>query len=639
MTRRRKKHRPDEIVAKLCDANAMLNDGKCNEDGSLSYWTARALAARECTQLDLHEARHVSRKAAQALATFSGDALLLDGLLSITDDAVTALAGFNGLLSLAGVESLSDTALVALSRHKGRLILSNLGCLSDDAAKAISRHSGPLSLWALEPISAAAMEALAPRFCDSEISVDASRVLEEGRLDLVVSLSHGKELRLDSIHHLPDSIAEVLATHVGPLSLVELVSLSAASAHSLSRHQGPLFLNSLASLSDDAARALSKHEGGVTLTGLQDVSEFATDLLRRHPDVALPDELQTPGHAVRRRVRELLESGRAESVIEGLNTLESLQLFDGQLEWIVTAKAQIAVTPLAKKWFADGINGVHHYRLFHRWFVKPRFLATWSEDSRPQLPLIDLVHIPAGDFMMGSPETEEARRLDEYLALVHITRSFQMGVTAVTEREWESVMGFSLGNDPCKPMVYVTWDQASLFCQMLTELAIEARLISDNQAYRLPTEAEWEYCCRAGTTTAYSFGDNPGGLQEHALCLDVLTARVGEAEETTGSYYFDFSSWEDCWAVAIDAAGEKEPNQWGLCDMHGNVLEWCMDWYTEQRSGGRDPSGPSDGVEKVCRGAYCSSSAIECRSATRSHAAPSRSEPYIGFRVVLAQRR
>jgi len=198
---------------------------------------------------------------------------------------------------------------------------------------------------------------------------------------------------------------------------------------------------------------------------------------------------------------------------------------------------------------------------------------------------------------------------------VTITRAFELGKTVVTQKQWTDVMGTDPWNwEDLKetgdnyPAVYVSWNDASLFCEHLTSYEREAGRLSANQTYRLPTEAEWEYACRAGTTTAYSFGDDKSSLGDYA--------------------------WYDSGSELHEVA-TKKPNPWGLFDMHGNVWEWCEDWHEDSLSGGNDPKGPSSGSDRVLRGGNWNSDASNCRSALRSHVYyPASRYGYFGFRIV-----
>ena len=238
---------------------------------------------------------------------------------------------------------------------------------------------------------------------------------------------------------------------------------------------------------------------------------------------------------------------------------------------------------------------------------------------------MEFILIPAGSFTMGSPKKEKRRSDREKQVRVTITRAFELGKTVVTQKQWAEVMGttpwdvegFDEDGDEVPrtpegdnyPAVSISWGDATKFCKKLTALERKSRKLSAKQKYRLPTEAEWEYACRAGTTTAYSFRD---------------------AESSLGDYaWYDNNSKENLHEVAT-----KKPNPWGLFDMHGNVWEWCEDWYEESLSGGNDPKGPSAGSYRVIRGGYWGFLASSCRSAYRTYRNPTGRYCSYGFRIV-----
>jgi len=224
---------------------------------------------------------------------------------------------------------------------------------------------------------------------------------------------------------------------------------------------------------------------------------------------------------------------------------------------------------------------------------------------------------PAGTFTMGSPEDEPNRTLDETQHTVTLTRGFWMLETQVTQAMWQSVMGT---NPSCfkgakNPVECVNWDDCQSFCgQLSSKLGLTASL---------PTEAQWEYACRAGTTTAYSFGDSLNGRE--ANC----DGNYPDGTETEGPYL------EKTVPVRSYA-----PNAWGLYDMHGNVLEWCQDRYDKNyyaESPASDPKGPNRGSCRVFRGGDWSSDAEDCRSANRCGDTPDYRDDDLGFRIVLAE--
>jgi len=210
------------------------------------------------------------------------------------------------------------------------------------------------------------------------------------------------------------------------------------------------------------------------------------------------------------------------------------------------------------------------------------------------------VPLPAGTFTMG--EGKQAHQ-------VTLTRSFELGVYEVTQEQYEAVMGTTPSHfkGPQNPAENVSWDEAVEFCRKLSELPAEK---SAGYEYRLPTEAEWECACRAGTKTQYSFGDSASELGAYEW--------YGENSGKT-----------------THPVGGKKPNAWGLYDMHGNVWEWCQDWYGDYPSGSvTDPTGAASGSVRVFRGGSWSGSPRGCRSAGRFRYSPGPRCDYLGFRVL-----
>ena len=239
----------------------------------------------------------------------------------------------------------------------------------------------------------------------------------------------------------------------------------------------------------------------------------------------------------------------------------------------------------------------------------------------------NMVFIPPGTFRMGSPTNEVDRNDDEgpQQTEVTISRGFWMGKYEVTQGEYLSVMsnnpssfstnkGFRL--DLTLPVETVSWDDATNYCGVLTQRERAAGRIAANSVYRLPTEAEWEYACRGWTSTRFSYGDDPG-----------------YTNLTNYAWYGDNSGF------TTHPVGQKRPNPWGLYDMHGNVWEWCQDWYGRYHPGGiaLDPQGPATGSYRVIRGGEWHSPTWGCRSASRYDGAPGLGwYGGIGIRVLLA---
>jgi formylglycine-generating enzyme required for sulfatase activity len=219
---------------------------------------------------------------------------------------------------------------------------------------------------------------------------------------------------------------------------------------------------------------------------------------------------------------------------------------------------------------------------------------------------MEFIWIPKGSFMMGSPELESGRMNSEKQHRVNLTKGYWLGATEVTQGQWEAVMG----NDPSKfklcgsncPVEQVSWGDAQEFIKKLNGKGYGS--------FALPTEAQWEYAARAGTTTAYSFGNYPSQLGDYA-------------------WYGD-NSGDKTHPVA-----SKKTNPWGLYDMHGNVFEWTEDWYSSRPSGTTDPTGGSSGSHRVFRGGGWVSYAEYLRSAFRGRNSPGNRFDFVGFRLLL----
>jgi len=220
---------------------------------------------------------------------------------------------------------------------------------------------------------------------------------------------------------------------------------------------------------------------------------------------------------------------------------------------------------------------------------------------------MEFVLIPAGKFMMGSPETGKDRRANETQHEVTISKPFYMGRYEVTQEQYEAITGMNPSHfkGAKNPVETVSWEDAQEFCKKLSA--------KTGKTVQLPTEAQWEYACRAGTKTRFYSGDADGDLD--------------------GVGWYDSNSGNTTHPV-----GEKKPNSWGLYDMHGNVWEWCQDWYGEYAAGAAtDPQGAASGPFRVLRGGCWRGNPESCRSAYRYNSPPGyRVNLDGGFRVVLA---
>jgi formylglycine-generating enzyme required for sulfatase activity len=229
--------------------------------------------------------------------------------------------------------------------------------------------------------------------------------------------------------------------------------------------------------------------------------------------------------------------------------------------------------------------------------------------SQPSLPPtitnsigMEFLLIPAGTFMMGSATGESDERPPHR---VTISQPFYLGKFEVTQGQWEAVMGNNpslFSGNPNRPVEQVWWDAAQEFLRKLNAM-------EGGSKYRLPSEAEWEYAARAGTTTAYSFGDD--------------AARLG-----------DYAWYKDNANNQTHPVGQLKPNPWGLYDMHGNVMEWVEDWYGRYGAEAvTNPRGPSSGTHRMRRGGAWNSTAAVCRSSNR-YSVPGFRDDFLGFRVL-----
>lgn len=228
----------------------------------------------------------------------------------------------------------------------------------------------------------------------------------------------------------------------------------------------------------------------------------------------------------------------------------------------------------------------------------------------PDLQL-ELIRIEPGVFLMGSPIDEPDRNKAEGPQMtVTFSKGFWLGKTPVTQGQYEAFTGKNpssfkeAGKDA--PVENVSWNDAVKFCAALTERERAAGRLPEGYVYALPTEAQWEYACRAGTTGSYS-------------------------GEPAAMAWYDKNS-----GGTTHPVGLKKPNAWGLHDMLGSVLEWCHDWYGDYPGGVvTDPTGPASGYFRMARGGSWRVGVIVCRSAARAGGSPDRRDYTLGFRLAL----
>ena len=233
---------------------------------------------------------------------------------------------------------------------------------------------------------------------------------------------------------------------------------------------------------------------------------------------------------------------------------------------------------------------------------------------------LEMIWIKPGTFTMGSPENELGRSDDEVQHQVTLTKGYWLGKYEVTQAQYEAVTGSNPANfkGSNRPVENVNWFDAVNFCEKLTEIEKAAGRLPEGYEYTLPTEAQWEYACRAGTAAALNSGKN---LSDESECSEM--DEVG---------WYGYNSDNETHSV-----GQKMPNAWGLYDMHGNVWEWCLDKYEDYpTSSVTDPVEPDTGVHRVKRGGSLDLIAGSCRSAYRNSYSPEGRDFIFGFRVALA---
>lgn len=284
-----------------------------------------------------------------------------------------------------------------------------------------------------------------------------------------------------------------------------------------------------------------------------------------------------------------------------------------------------------------------------------------EEFAQPQVPLgaladrdglnsfvnsvgIRMVELPAGTFSIGSGQLAMEDGFDPGAAgirtqsgfgnpvhAVTVTRAFAIGEHEVTQGQWEKVIGTrpwqgqdSIVSDPQRPAVFVCWADAVAFCDKLTAAERAAQTLPDHRYYSLPTEAEWEYACRAGRPALWHNGDDE--------------TRVG-AVAWHGVDWLRSTLEPDLAAKAgPQAVGQKQANRWGLFDMHGNVSEWCIDWYGPYASREEnDPRGPQRGLNRVVRGGSWADDSKRVSAAWRGSQSPDTKNEFVGFRLALVK--
>jgi len=268
--------------------------------------------------------------------------------------------------------------------------------------------------------------------------------------------------------------------------------------------------------------------------------------------------------------------------------------------------------------------------------LKPDSYVGEKAGDEREVAGVELCWCPPGRFRMGSPPDEPERRPGEDRVEVTLTRGFWMGKFEVTQGQWKRVIGDLPGDLTAElpagddfPVGNVNFAEAEGFCRRLTELGRRSGDLPKDWEFRLPTEAQWEYACRAGTTTATAFGDKLSSQQANFQGEPYNGAEPGPSLHRAAR------------------VGSYPANAWGLHDMHGNSYEWCRDWYHARLPGGTDPDlysaktsatkSEHGDISRVRRGGCWADEGWPCRSAFRLRFEPERRYDHIGFRVVAVQ--
>jgi len=271
--------------------------------------------------------------------------------------------------------------------------------------------------------------------------------------------------------------------------------------------------------------------------------------------------------------------------------------------------------------------------LFCLLMLAPGILFCQEVGEEREIAGIRLCWCPPGNFTMGSPKSEPERRPGEDQVEVTLTKGFWIAKFETTQGQWKRVSGDLPGPLTAElpegnnlPVGNVNFAEVEMFCRKLTEVAHQAGSLPKEWEFRLPTEAQWEYACRAGTKTATSFGDKLSSRQANFKGKPYNGGEAGPSLSRAAE------------------VGSYPANPWGLHDMHGNTFEWCRDWYHAKLPGGTDPDlygarataelNRTGDASRVRRGGCWADDGWPCRSAFRLRFEPERRYDHIGFRVV-----
>ena len=615
-------------LAALTDAQA---EALAKHKGWLSLNGLAALSDSQAEALTKHEGdlwlngltSWESRALAKKLFD-ENDSNVPDEVVRISATVAAGLAEHDGELQLDGLAVIGLDVAEALSMHKGPLSLNKVSRIGVDVGRALAKHRGTLGLLGLTELPDEVADELCVLPAGAVIACpEVQQRLADRRsrwltwLNELPSLTDVAlhqlsrfrgDLPVNGLETLSDREAKLLVNRGDWLSLNGLTSLSDAVALVLAEHSGRLVLDGVTTLSDHAAATLATHVGDLNTSRwpksaahvYQSTREAVSIALRYAADPATVDLSQVKDLSVEQS-RVLARTGwylnlsgltslddEAASLLAchtgslNLMSLRDLSEKGGQSLGCHLGPVYLALDQLPTR-VAAAFEGARRANAFY-----PGGAITNS------LGMVFAL-IPSGEFRMGTPGDNG----EEYPHRVRITRPYYLGVHLVTQAQYERVMGNnpSFFRGPDLPVEHVAWDDAKVFCEALSRIPEERQA---GRAYRLPTEAEWEYACRAGTNTTYSFGD--------------------ECEQGDARF-----SQEQAWAPQQTVpVGSYAPNAWGLFDMHGNVWEWTQDWFSGdyyKQSPVDDPRGPDAGTHHTLRGGSASVTEHECRSAMRGEAA------------------
>jgi len=562
------------------------------------------------------------------------DYIVLDRLHSLSAKSAASLAiGTNATVTnrlipskytrlyLNGISEMPVEVAEVFAKYKGCLHLNGLVAL-DDAVASLLRHVSPLSLDGVSFLTGTQADALAK--AAGGLSLEGLRALESRPLAKV--LAKQRLLRLVALSRISDEAAEELAKHKGLLNLDGLGSLTVAVANALARYKGQcLSLGGLRALSDDVAAALGACKSArLLLDGIESLGRVGAESLAHVkgtlrlnglkallPETAAGLSRKKRGYLLLNGLTDLPESLAAafrgctcDLDLNGVTVLSdaaavALASTKGDLELNgVTEVSNASADALARKpkgdLRMDGLTCISSIALAKKLGreADPPGAVTNSIGMK-------LVPLPVGEFLMGSPEAcPLGDSEEEFQHRVRITRPFLMSMHQVTQAEYERITG----ENPSRfkgadlPVEHLRWQDAMRFCEKLSLWPAEQ---AAGRRYRLPTEAEWEYACRAGTTTPFNTGDE---------------LRVDQARFATNRRI--------CPKKTVPV-GSYPPNPWGLFGMHGNVWEWTSDWFSAdyfRNSPIDDPQGPASGTHHTLRGGSASVEMHECRTTIRGEA-------------------